>query len=138
MKRCLIDAGPLIVLFDNDDKFHIPVKEFLKKYEGRLYTTWPVITEVLDMLDFSVGTQIDFLKWISLGAIEVKQIDVSDISRIIDLSEKYSDVPMDFADASLIIISELEDIKEIISIDSDFYIYRNIRNEYVKNIFNYH
>ncbi len=138
MKRCLIDAGPLIALFDNDDKFHIPVKEFLMKYEGRLYTTWPVITEVLHMLDFSVGTQIDFLKWISLGAIEVKQIDVSDISRIIDLSEKYSDVPMDFADASLIIISELEDIKEMISIDSDFYIYRNIRNEYVKNIFNYH
>ena len=110
----------------------------MKKYEGHLYTTWPVITEVLHMLDFSVGTQIDFLKWISLGAIEVKQIDVSDISRIIDLSEKYSDVPMDFADASLIIISELEDIKEIISIDSDFNIYRNIRNEYVKNIFNYH
>jgi len=138
MKRCLIDAGPLIALFDKDDKFHISVKDFLKKYEGRLYTTWPVITEVLHMLDFSVGTQIDFLKWISLGAIEVKQIDMSDISTTIDLSEKYSDVPMDFADASLIIISELEDIKEIISIDSDFYIYRNIRNEYVKNIFNYH
>jgi len=138
MKRCLIDAGPLIALFDKDDKFHISVKDFLKKYEGRLYTTWPVITEVLHMLDFSVDTQIDFLKWISLGAIEVKQIDMSDISTTIDLSEKYSDVPMDFADASLIIISELEDIKEIISIDSDFYIYRNIRNEYVKNIFNYH
>ncbi|KXS45455.1 hypothetical protein SAMN04488598_1065 [Halanaerobium congolense] len=138
MKRCLIDAGPLIALFDKDDKFHIPVKDFLKKHEGRLYTTWPVITEVLHMLDFSVDTQIDFLKWISLGAIEVKQIDMADISRIIDLSEKYSDVPMDFADASLIIISETEGIKEIISIDSDFYIYRNIRNEYVKNIFSYH
>ncbi len=137
-KRCLIDAGPLIALFDKNDKFHIPIKEFLKKYEGRLYTTWPVITEVSHMLDFNVGAQIDFLKWISLGAIEVKQIDMSDISRIIDLSEKYSDVPMDFADASLIIISELEGIKEIISIDSDFYIYRNIRNEYVKNILNYH
>ncbi len=138
MKRCLIDAGPLIALFDKDDKFHIPVKEFLKKYEGLLYTTWPVITEVLHMLDFSINTQIDFLKWIRLGAIEIKQIDMADISRIIDLSEKYSDVPMDFADASLIIISELEGIKEIISIDSDFYIYRNIRNEYVENIFNYH
>ena len=50
---------------------------------------------------------------------------------------KYSDVPMDFADASLIIISELENIKEILSIDSDFYVYRNIRNGYVRNIFKY-
>ena len=44
---------------------------------------------------------------------------------------------MDFADASLILVSELDNIKEIISIDSDFYIYRNLRNEYIKNIFNY-
>ncbi len=138
MKRCLIDAGPLIALFDKDDKFHEFIREFLKRYEGRLYTTWPVITEVLHMLDFSIDTQIDFLKWIKRGALDVKQITIDDISRIIDLSEKYSDVPMDFADASLIIVSELENIKEIISIDSDFYIYRNIRNEYVKNIFNYH
>ena len=134
MKRCLIDAGPLIALFDKDDKFHEFIREFLKRYEGRLYTTWPVITEVLHMLDFSIDTQIDFLKWIKRGALDVKQITIEDVSRIIDLSEKYSDVPMDFADASLIMVSELENIKEIISIDSDFYIYRDIRNEYVKNI----
>lgn len=42
---------------------------------------------------------------------------------------------MDFADATLIVIAESENTKEIISIDSDFYIYRNIRNEYVRNIF---
>lgn len=90
------------------------------------------------MLDFSVNTQIDFLKWISRGVLDIKQISLENIIRIIDLSKKYSDILMDFADASLIIISEIEKIKEIISIDSDFYIYRNIRNEYVKNIFYYH
>jgi hypothetical protein len=135
MKKCLIDAGPLIALFDKDDKHHVHVKEFLKEFKGRLYTTWPVITEVLHMLDFNVNTQIDFLKWLRRGAVVIRQFNINDISRIIELSEKYSDVPMDFADASLIVISELEDIKEIISIDSDFYVYRNIRNEYLKNVF---
>ncbi|MEJ6952599.1 type II toxin-antitoxin system VapC family toxin [Natronospora cellulosivora (SeqCode)] len=138
MKRCLIDAGPLIALFDKDDKFHVPIKEFIKKYQGRLYTSWPVITETLHMLNFSVDTQMNLLKWIKRGALEIKEISTEDISRIIYLSEKYSDVPMDFADATLIILSETEDIKEIISVDSDFYIYRDIRNEYIKNIFNYH
>ena len=137
MKKCLIDAGPLIALFDRDDKFHISVKDFIKRFKGRLYTSWPVITEVLHMLDYSVNTQIDFLKWVRKGALDIKQITTEDISRIIELSEKYSDIPMDFADASLIIIAESERIKEIISIDADFYIYRNIRNEYIKNIFNY-
>jgi hypothetical protein len=135
VKKSLIDAGPLIALFDKDDNYHRFIKDFLEKYDGRLCTTFPVVTEVLHMLDFSVKAQIDFLKWISLGAVELKQISIADISRIIELSEKYSHVPMDFADASLIIVSESENIKEIISIDSDFYIYRNIRNEYIKNIF---
>jgi len=135
MKRCLIDAGPLIALFDKDDKFHMRIKEFLMKFQGRLYTTWPVITEVLHMLDFSVDTQINFLKWIDRGALDIIQINTDNISSIIALSGKYSDIPMDFADASLIVASELENIKEIISIDSDFYIYRNIRNEYIRNIF---
>jgi uncharacterized protein len=137
-KKCLIDAGPLIALFDKDDKYHGPIKDFLKNYQGRLYTSWPVITEVLYMLDFNVNVQMDFLKWLRKDALEVVPISKNNLTRIIELSEKYSDVPMDLADATLIVISESEHIKEIISIDSDFYIYRNIRNEYVRNIFIYH
>lgn len=136
MRSTLIDAGPLIALFDRDDHFHDAIKEFLRSYKGYLLTTWPVITEVLHMLDFNVNAQINFLKWIESGALEIKSINPEDISRIIDLSEQYSDIPMDFADASLIIISETQNIKGIISIDSDFHIYRNIRNEYLINIFN--
>ncbi len=135
MKKTLIDAGPLIALFDKDDIYHTSIVDFLKKYNGYLFTTFPVITEVIHMLDFNVNAQIDFLKWLNVGAVELKQLSIADIPRIIELSEKYSDVPMDFADASLIIVSESENVKEIISIDSDFYIYRNIRNEYIKNIF---
>ena len=138
MKKCLIDAGPLIALFDKDDKFHTSMKEFIKNFHGRLYTSWPVITEALHLLNFSVRTQMNLLKWIMHGALLIREITAEDISRIINLSEKYSDMPMDFADATLIILSETEGIEEIISIDSDFYVYRNIRNEYIKNIFNFH
>jgi len=137
MKKRLIDSGPLIALFDKDDKYHDSIKTFLKSYNGVLYTSWAVITEVLHMLNFNVEVQIDFLKWIKRGGVDVVQLSQSNITRIIDLSEKYSDVPMDFADATLIIISELKNIDEIISIDSDFYIYRDIRNKYLKNVFNY-
>ena len=137
MKRTLIDAGPLIALFDKDDKYHEKIKKFLKEYKGRLYTSWPVITEVLHMLDFNVEVQIDFLKWIRKDALNVVSLTKESIIRIINLSEKYSDVPMDFADATLIVISETKNIKDIVSIDTDFYIYRNIRNEYLQNVFKY-
>jgi predicted nucleic acid-binding protein len=55
--------------------------------------------------------------------------------RIIDLSEKFADVPMDFADATLIVASEAKGITKIASVDSDFYVYRDIRNKYLKNVF---
>jgi predicted nucleic acid-binding protein len=67
-------------------------------------------------------------------AVEIIPLTKECLARIIALSPKYADVPMDFADATLIVIAESEGIKEIISIDSDFYIYRNVRNEYVENV----
>ncbi len=50
---------------------------------------------------------------------------------------KYSDIPMDLADASLVVLSEKLRIKEIITIDSDYYVYRTINKEMIENIFNY-
>lgn len=134
MQKSLIDAGPLIALFDRDDNHHTRVKRFLKSYRGHLFTSWAVITETLHMLDFDVRVQIDFLRWIQRDAINVVALAKEHISRIIELSSKYADLPMDFADATLIVISETEHIKEIITIDSDFHVYRNIRKEMLNNL----
>ena len=137
MQNTLIDAGPIIALFNKNDKYYKKITEFLKRYRGELISTWPVITEVSHMLGFSVQAQIDFLTWVHLGGIVVKTIEKEDIGRIIDLAEKYSDVPMDLADASLVVLAEKFNIKEIITIDSDYYIYRTIKKEIIENIFIY-
>ncbi len=137
MQNTLIDAGPIIALFNKNDKYHKKIKNFLKKYEGKLTSTWPVVTEASHMLDFNVQTQIDFLTWIQLGGVNIEAIENEDIGRIIELSMKYSDLPMDLADASLVVLSEKLKIKEIITIDSDYYVYRTINKEMIENIFNY-
>lgn len=137
MKSSLIDAGPIIALFNKNDKFHKVVKEFIKEYKGKLITSWPVITEASHMLDFNVQVQIDLFKWIRLGGLIIEEVNIDDIDRIIALSEKYSDIPMDLADASLVVLSEKLKIKEIITIDSDYYIYRTIEKEMIKNILEY-
>ena len=137
MQNTLIDAGPIIALFNKNDKYHKKIKNFLKKYDGKLTSTWPVVTEVSHMLDFNVQTQIDFLTWIQLGGVNIEAIENEDIGRIIELSMKYSDLPMDLADASLVVLSEKLKIKEIITIDSDYYVYRTINKEMIENIFNY-
>jgi len=135
MRKCLVDAGPLIALFDRNDGYHGRVVDFMRSFEGRLVTSWAVVTEVLHMLDFNVNVQLDFLKWLERGAIEIPDLKSGHISRIIELTAKYDDVPMDFADATLMALSESEKLREIITIDSDFYVYRNLRREMLKNIF---
>lgn len=135
MRNTLIDAGPLIALFDRSDQYHLAAVRFMESYQGYLWTTWPVITEALHILSFSVKTQLALLEWIKRGGLHLFDLNEAHITRLIHLTEKYDDVPMDLADASLIVASEELGYREIASIDSDFYIYRNIRNEYLKNIF---
>lgn len=138
MKNTLIDAGPLIALFNSRDKYHKKILGFMKDYRGILTTSWPVIAEVSHLLDFNVQTQIDFLKWVKLGGVVPEAITVQDITRVISLSEKYSDIPMDLADATLVVLAERLHIKEIITIDSDYYIYRTVHKEMLENIFKFY
>ncbi|MEQ8714994.1 MAG: PIN domain-containing protein [Cyclobacteriaceae bacterium] len=135
MRNTLIDAGPLIALFDKSDQYHDRSIKFLKSYQGKLITTWPVITEASHMLSFSTKAQIRLLEWINRGGLQIFDLEFYHLTRLVDLSEKFSDVPMDLADASLIIAAEATSITEIASIDSDFYIYRDIRNRYLTNVF---
>jgi hypothetical protein len=125
----------LIALFDKDDIYHQQILEFLKSYNCHLYTTWPVITETLHMLSFSTEVQLDFLNWLDRGGLNVLNFDQSILKRVIDLTKKYNDLPVDFADASLLAVAEKEDIKDIISIDSDFNVYKTEKGTFLKNIF---
>jgi len=134
VRNTLLDAGPLIALFDKNDSYHQAIS-FVKGYNGKLLTTWPVVTEASHMLSFSAHVQINLLKWIDRGGLHLFDFDFDHLARLVDLSEKLKDVPMDLADGSLIIASEATGVSEIATIDGEFYVYRDIRNRYLTNIF---
>jgi len=134
MKNIIVDSGPLIALFDYDDKYHNKVVNFLKTYDGNLLTTWAVITEVSHMLTFNLKVQINFLKWVELGGVKLIDLDQKDLQKLIKYMEKYLDVPMDLADGSLMIVAENHHIKEILSIDSDYDIYRTLKKKSLTNV----
>ena len=135
LNTILIDAGPLIALFDRDDKYHTSIVEFIKNTNYRFISTTAVLTETMYMLDFNTVVQLNFLEWIMKEGVIIHEIKQSNIKRIIDLTKKYSDRPMDFADATLVIAAEERGIRQIISIDSDFDIYRLYNKMKIENIF---
>ena len=134
MQKKIIDSGPLIALFDRSDKYHKSVLDFMKSYKGKLITSWAVITEVSHMLDFNLQVQIDFLKWCEIGGIEVYNISQDEISKIRIMMEKYIDIPMDLADGTLMYIANKENIKNIVSIASEFDIYRTLKKQSLNNL----
>lgn len=133
-RKILVDAGPLIALFDKSDRHHERVKGFLKTYKGQLVSTWPVLTETTHMLDFHIPVQIDFLTWVQWGGVTRFPLEHGHLERIIALSKKYTDLPMDLADGSLIVAAEVLGIEEILSIDSDYDVYRTIRKTALRNV----
>lgn len=124
MKNIIVDTGPLVALFDKNDNHHQRVLGFFESFRGQLHTTWPVITETSHLLDFSTRSQIDFYTWMIRGALNLHNLEIGDMEKISRLTLKYIKQPMDLADASLVILAEKLKIKEIASLDRDFFVYR--------------
>ncbi len=102
MRRVLIDSGPLVALFDKNDRHHEAVITFLKTFRGELVTAWPVLGEASHMLDFNLNVQLDFLKWVHRGAITLPPIHREELKEIVEMMRTYTNVPMDLADATLV------------------------------------
>jgi predicted nucleic acid-binding protein len=135
LNAVLVDSGPLIALFDRSDNYHNRIKTFIRDFPCRMISTLAVLTEVSHMLDFSVDAQLDFLEWVMRGGLYLEAVEQGDMAKLIGLIRKYRDLPCDLADATLVLAAEKTGIRSIISIDSDFDIYRLPGKMLIKNIF---
>ena len=134
MINTLIDAGPIIALFDNSDQYHEQVLDFIKTFEGKLISTWPVLTEVCYMLDFNKETQLDFLDWVIQGGIDIHNLEQWQLSSIRNMIKTYSDLPADLADTTLLEVAETRGVSSIITLDKDFSVYKLKNGHYLKNL----
>jgi len=120
--KVLCDTGPLVALFDPNDKEHARCRATLKSLDYLLVTTWPVLTEVSYFLESFQQAQLwDF---VMAGGVDIAGLLSSDLPRFRTLMSKYSDLPMDLAEASLVVIAERLGIHRIYTLDSHFRIYR--------------
>ena len=133
--KVLVDSGPFIALFNKNDTYNVETLTFFKKNKLQIHTTLPVITEVIYVLDFNINAQSDFLEWISRGGVNIVNFEKNDFKRIKILMLQYKDRPMDFADASLVVACENLNCSYVLSVDSDFDIYRFKDKKHFKNLF---
>jgi uncharacterized protein len=133
-KTVLADSGPLIALFNATDQWHKPVLQWLQDNPRvELLTTWPVMTEVCALLASRLGNPaaLDFLRWAQRGGIkiDVSSADAVDetLAQVLLISERFQDLPFDLADASVAESAARRKIHYVLTIDSDFDVYRDAR-----------
>lgn len=122
-----------MALIDRREKAHVSCANWLYSFSGKLYSTEPVLTEVLFLLNFSLKAQKTALDFVLRGIINLVPADAQSLNAVRKLMIKYSDLPMDFADASLVCLAADSGILDIFTLDrKDFSIYRTANNQGLK------
>lgn len=121
----LVDAGPLVALVDADDQFHKKCVATLKVLREPLVTVWPPVTEAMYLLGDLPKAQEALWEMLARGVLQFLPLDLTDVPRMRELMSKYSDRPMDLADAAIVRVAEREGIRKIFTVDrKDFSVYR--------------
>ena len=123
MKRLLLDTGPLVALLSARDTWHAWAVETFSELRGPLTTCEAVLTETCHLLRGSPAAVAAVLRRVDEGVLRVEPMagHAADLSK---LMLKYQDVPMSLADACLVRLAEVHSECEVITLDSDFHVYR--------------
>lgn len=122
----LTDAGPLVALVDGDDNRHIACAGALPHLASPMVTTWPCFTEAMYLIGSAMAHlgQDDLWDFIDSGDLIIHESSPAERTRMRELMAKYKDTPMDLADASLVAAAEVLGVRRIVTVDSDFVVYR--------------
>ena len=121
----IIDTGPWVALIDRSETRHAECVQWLKNFSGRLYSTEAVLTEVLYLLNFSTTAQCAALDFVLEFVIEIVPANTKSLKNARDLMKKYADLPMDFADATIVCLATEARIQNVVTFDrKDFTIYK--------------
>jgi predicted nucleic acid-binding protein len=123
----IADTGFWLALANSADRYHVAALRALDKVREPLVCTWPVITETCHLLAtcLSVDAELAFVRSAVDGAFTIVALEPSQLPRVHELMLKYRELPMDLADASLVLLAEELGTGRILSTDQrDFGTYR--------------
>ena len=122
----LADTGYWLALANRRDRWHEAAVGVTRGLEEQLVTTWPVMTVTCHLLLARLGStsELRFLEQVEAN-VDVYEIGVGRVPEIRALMVKYEDLPMDLADASLVLAADELGTARILSTDvRDFRAYR--------------
>jgi predicted nucleic acid-binding protein len=127
--RVIADTGFFVASINDKDQYHQWARRVAQDYKPPFYTCEAVIAEAAYLLNEKLGAKgiAVLMKMIANGSVRLDFSLVQHVERITTLVQRYENVPMDYADACLVVMAEQEKYREHVILttdDTDFRIYR--------------
>ena len=129
METLLTDSGPIIALLDTSDQHHEWAVEQFSHLSSALVTCEGAITEATHLLQDAGVKPWGVLELLEREIIAIRFDLESNLDRVLSLMKKYADTPMDFVDACLVAMTESKRDCRLLTLDSDFRIYRRFERQ---------
>lgn len=118
MRRWLLDTGPVVAYLDAGDPAHQRVAAAMDGFAGQLCTTSAVVTECMHFLAaHREGPGLLAQFGLASDWLVADYTQPVELARAAKLMARYADTPMDFADATLVILAESLGVSEILTLD---------------------
>ncbi len=115
----VVDTGVLLAAMDADDPSHRRAATVLRASKGPLILSPFVLAELDYLLTRRVGHGVArrFLGEVGDGAYRLEAFDAGDIGRAVEILDRYPDLDLGLADASLVVLAERYGILTIATLD---------------------
>jgi uncharacterized protein len=123
----LVDTGAWLALADKGDAYHARSVSFFRSNREPLITTYPVLVESAHLMFRRIGVAktLTWIETLVAQKVSVFAMGTDHMQRLAELMRQYDDLPMDLADASLVLLAEELNEGRIVSTDErDFHAYR--------------
>jgi len=124
----LLDAGPIIAHLVAGEPYHAESKAALLGHSGAFVTTSAIVAEVMHHLRRDpTGAErlVDFFELTETRIFECCELEM--LHCAVALMQKYADTPMDFGDATLILLGATMRTNRICTLDRrGFKVFRTI------------
>jgi predicted nucleic acid-binding protein len=129
--RIIVDTGVLVAFLMGSDKFHQWSVQTVNHVQYPILTCEPVLTEVCFLLQKIHLGREKVLQLVQQKYLEIPFYLSPEVESIRTLMQRYDSVPMSLADACLVKMAEIYTDASVLTLDSDFRIYRKHRNQII-------
>jgi uncharacterized protein len=120
----IVDTGPLVAFLDRAERHHVWVAKRIGELEPPLLVCEPVLAETMFVLGRYHMAQDVLFSLVQNGALSIAFGIDEHVDALRKLVRKYRDVPMSLADACIVRMAEIHERHSVLTLDSDFSIYR--------------